>query len=53
MMHFTSKSVIAAIAALVAIGVAFGNLTDAEAKAVMGFVVIAAAAFNPTHRPKS
>jgi F0F1-type ATP synthase assembly protein I len=53
MMKFTVKSVIASIVALIAVGVAFGTLTDKQAQSVTAFVLVAAAAFNPTHKPKS
>jgi hypothetical protein len=52
-MKFNLKSLLASLAALLTVGVSFNKLSQDQAQAITGAVIVAAAAFNPTHRPKS
>jgi len=52
-MKFNLKSLLASLAALLTVGVSFNKLSQDQAQAITAVVVVAAAAFNPTHRPKS
>jgi hypothetical protein len=52
-MKFNLKSILASLAALLTVGVSFNKLTQQQAQAITSVVVVAAAAFNPTSKPKS